>query len=127
MLLRRLCIVGSLATATAAAAAEDAAKPIPGYVCMALNLTEAQVLDPNIAVPIYSEEKQPDGKIVFKKAINSGSVVFVRQPTHVVQGYVEVLRFDNGKPGWIARDMVKPMRGHCTPARRADGRLEIDP
>lgn len=92
---------------------------LPGYTCMTLNQTHDQLYNRADMVPIFASPGGP-------KVGLSGSVVFVRQPSHIVHGYAEILRL-NGQPGWIARDILKPMSGHCTPMLRDNGRPEIGP
>jgi hypothetical protein len=103
-----------------------AVRPLSGYACMALNLTEEQMFDPSIHVPIMSEpsaSSKPLGKAI--------ATVIVASPPHQVNGYLEVLHLD-GRRGWIASQYVRPWRnpgtsGHkCIPSLMSDGRPGFD-
>ena len=113
-----------LVAATGSAQAEHlkAVKPLDGYACMDLNLTEAQLRDNSVTVPILSGPS-PDAPW----GGNASAIVIVRAPLHVVNGYAEILKLD-GQPGWIAADKLKPYasvsnpNAHCTPSVMSNGR-----
>lgn len=99
-----------------------AVHPIDGYGCMRLNVSEAQMLDRHgSGVFILAEPKAdaPHGTL-------APSVVFVRKPMQVVNGYAAVLQL-NGQPGWIAVDKIKPFDGmdRCMPSIMSNGRPGI--
>ena len=100
----------------------EAAQPIEGYECMALNLTPAQMADNSVNVPILSEPKAGAAHVA-----NATPVVLVKAPMHDVGGYEEVLRL-NGKTGWISRSDLKAWQSpngsskKCVPARMSTGR-----
>ena len=97
-----------------------AVRPIDGYVCMRLNVTEAQVLDPKgtgIFILTAPESSAARGT-------PAPGVVFVKKPEHRVNGYLEVLQLTN-HPGWIAADKVVPFDPNyrCVPSVMSNGRL----
>jgi hypothetical protein len=99
-------------------------RPIDGYVCMNLNLSDARMRDPKAPrVPILTEPHP--GALVGTLA---ASIVFAKTPAHVVDGYAEVLQL-TGKPGWIGAGMIVPYRSasnpyaRCTPSLLSNGRI----
>lgn len=100
-----------------------AVRPIPGYVCMSVNRTQAEIENPNMTVPTKSEPSS--------SAPNTGiapATVFVATPKDLSNGYLRILRLD-GKTAWIAQDDVKTwapanpgLNLHCTPAMMSNGR-----
>lgn len=116
-----------VANAGAYAAGLHAVQPIPGYVCMNLTLTDEEMADPKITVPIRSEPA--DSAPV---AATAAATVFVAKPADASNGYLRVLRL-NGKEGWIKADMVKPWSSPngnpsvtCTPSMMSNGRPGFD-
>jgi hypothetical protein len=100
----------------------EAAQPIQGYQCMALNLTPAQMADNSVNVPILSDPKSGAAHVA-----NATSVVLVKAPIHEVDGYDEVLRL-NGKSGWVSQSSLKTWHSpngsneKCVPALMSTGR-----
>lgn len=97
-----------------------AVTPIDGYVCMRLNVTESQVLDPKgtgIFILTAPESSAPHGT-------PAPGILFVKKPEHRVNGYLEVLQLTN-QPGWIAADKVVPFDPNyrCVPSVMSNGRL----
>lgn len=95
-------------------------KPLPGYVCMKLNLTEAQALNPNgsaVYIRLQPADNAPVGTL-------APSVVFARSPAHIENGYLEVIQI-TGKPGWIRQSQVRPMAPteRCVPSLMSNGRI----
>lgn len=76
--------------------------PIPGYVCMDLNITDAQAHDFHFEVPIRST---PDARSQVIQ--NAGGTFAMRSPRHEVGGFVEILTV-NRSIGWISAQYVKP-------------------
>src|SRR5690242_11441299 len=122
---RQLVIVGSFLAPFAADAQTgvQAVRVIPGYVCMSLNLTEQQMMNPSMRVPIKSAPSS--------SAMTTGyasSIVIARSPMHEDQGFVEVLQLD-GREGWIAARDVRPWKNpgpsnqRCFPAVMSNGRV----
>jgi hypothetical protein len=114
-------IAAASLTAPARAESVYAVREIPGYKCMKLNLTEKQALDFSGASLVWiltaPETHAPRGTW-------AASVVFVRTPEHLVNGYLEVLQA-TGKPGWIEADQVKPYDPNmrCVPSVMSNGRI----
>lgn len=96
-----------------------AVRPVPGFACAKLNLTEQQALDMHFAVPIRTVP-EPSATV----GTTASAVLFVRQPIHVVNGYIEVLQL-TGQPGWIERKWVKPYDplARCVPSVMSNGRV----
>jgi hypothetical protein len=103
-----------------------AVRPLDGYVCMNLNLSEAQLLDfkgPRIPILVAP---RPDAAV----GTLAAAVVFAKAPPNVVDGYTEVLQL-TGKPGWIETRMIVPYHSvsnpyaHCTPSLMSNGRIGI--
>jgi hypothetical protein len=99
-----------------------AVRPIAGYVCMRLSVTEAEVLNPRGTGIFILTAPRPDAA----HGTTAPGVVFVRQPQELVDGYLKVLQL-TGQPGWIAADKVRPfdeMR-RCVPSMMSNGRIGI--
>jgi hypothetical protein len=114
-------IAATCLAASARAESVYAVRAIPGYKCMKLNLTEKQALDFSGASLVWiltaPETRAPRGTW-------AASVVLVRTPEHLVNGYLEVLQA-TGKPGWIEADQVKPYDPNmrCMPSVMSNGRI----
>jgi len=114
-----LIIAGALASA-ARAEPVYAVRPLDGYVCMKLNVTEAEVLNPRGTGIFILVAPRPDAA----HGTAAASVVLVREPKHFVDGYLEVMQL-TGQPGWIAADKVKPVDKitRCVPSVLSNGRI----
>ena len=107
-----------LAATPAFAAPPTVVKPLPGYVCMKLNLTEAQALNGSgVYIRLQPADTAPTGTL-------APSVVFARSPAHVENGYLEVIQI-TGAPGWIRQSQVRPMSPteRCVPSLMSNGRI----
>ncbi len=99
-----------------------AVRPLPGYMCMSLNLNEQQMMDPSAQVPVLSDPS-PESRWVG----NAAATVIVASPLREVNGYLRVLKLD-GQPGWIAAKYLKPWRNpgrngqQCVPSLMSNGR-----
>ena len=96
---RRLMLVLPLTALTAHAQGLQVVRPLPGYECMALNLSDQQMMTET--VPILAQPSPSAAKI----GIASATVIAAEAPS--VGGYQKVLRLD-GKPGWISTKFLKP-------------------
>lgn len=101
-----LCAVVLFAGMSTRLSAAVPLTPIPGYVCMGLNITDAQAHDFNFEVPIRSE---PNSKSPVLQT--AAGVLAMRAPRHEVAGFVELLTARQ-IPGWIEARYVGP---HTTP------------
>ena len=95
-------------------------RPIPGYACKKLNITEREAMSPNgagVSIRTAPATTAPAAAL-------APSVLFVRSPEHVVSGFVEVMRLD-GQPGWIEQSRVKPFdpMARCVPSLMSNGRI----
>jgi len=118
-MIRRAALILVLSSSAAAAQPVYAVRPIPGYACAKLNITEHEAMDFHFAVPIRSA---PDPHAAI--GTNASAVLLLKQPVHAENGYVEVLQL-NGQPGWIEQNRVKPYDPHarCVPSVLSNGRI----
>ena len=72
-----------------------AVRPLAGYACMMLNLTDAQMRDNSLVVPVYAGPSTTSGRVG-----NASAIVIARSPLHIVNGFAEML-FPNGATVWI--------------------------
>ena len=99
-----------------------AVRPLPGYACMVLNLTQQQMLDDTLHVPVYAEPSPSSSKVG-----DAAAVVIATSPLNVVRGFGEVL-FPDGRQGWVEAKMLRPYSSasspgaHCTPSLMSNGR-----
>lgn len=117
----RLLIAALLASTSASAAGLYAVQPIPGYACSKLKVTEREAMDPHGGVPIRSAPVASA-----PVAAMAASVLLTKQPLHVINGFVEVLRF-TGDRGWIEQSRVAPFDplARCVPSIMSNGRPGI--
>lgn len=95
-------------------------RPIDGFVCKKLNITEREAMSPTGAgVDIRSAPSASAPSVAI-----APSVLFVRSPEHVVGGFVEVMRI-SGQLGWIEQARVKPFdpSSRCVPSLMSNGRI----
>ena len=99
------------------------AKPLPGYRCMMLNLSEQQSMDPSKRVPVRGAPSMSAPTVGW-----AGAVVVVREPVTSVNGFVQML-FPDGRQVWIASDMLRPYHSlgdpnaKCIPEILPNGRI----
>ena len=110
-----------MALATVGAAAAQGLKPvrpIAGYSCKKLNITEREAMSPSGGG--VSIRTAPNASAA--RASLAPAVLFVKAGP-AVNGYVEVMQLD-GQPGWIEQARVKPFdaNARCVPSIMSDGR-----
>lgn len=99
---------------------------LPSYVCMALNLSPSDMMNPNVEVPIFSGPTSDSNKVARATAI-----VIVSSPEVTSNGYARVLRL-NGITGWISEKYIKTWVNpggngdHCYPALLSNGRIGFE-
>ena len=99
-----------------------AIRPLPGYTCMSLNLTEEQARDFNATPPVLQAPSPSAAKIGLASA-----VVIVADPVRTENGYMSMLMLD-GRSGWIQASKLRPYRSpsnppaHCVPSMMSNGR-----
>jgi hypothetical protein len=99
-----------------------AVKPIPGYVCMRLNLPRDKIVSRDLDVPIFAEPSLRAPKIG-----QAAATLIVRSPMRVENGFAEILFLD-GRVAWIQKDLLRPYAtpeapdAHCTPSIMSNGR-----
>jgi hypothetical protein len=96
-----------------------AVRPIEGYKCMKLKVTEAEAMDFSGASRIWILKDPQAGA---PHIVSASAVVLVKTPEHLVDGFAEVLTI-NGKPGWIEADRLKPYdpNARCIPSLLSNG------
>jgi hypothetical protein len=103
-----------------------AATVLPGYACMALNLPSAEMMNPDILVPIYSNPTSSSNQIG-----RASAIIIVSSPLVLTNGYARVLHL-NGKTGWIFQKYIKTWVSpggtgdHCYPALLSNGRIGFE-
>ena len=95
-------------------------RPVPGFVCKKLNITEREAMSPDgggVSIRTAPAAAAPAAAL-------APSVLFVRSPEHIVAGFVEVMRLD-GQLGWIEQSRVKPFdpSARCVPSLMSNGRI----
>ena len=89
-----------------------AVRPLPGYVCMMLNLTEQQSMDQSVNVPVRA------GPSATAPVLGSApSTVAVRSPVRPLNGFLEAL-FPTGQTVWIAAESLRPYRSLADPTAK---------
>lgn len=115
---------GMMCTGTSADAGTT--HDLHGYECMALNLTQQQMMDPSIRIPIRSAPSS--SAPVTGNAI---ATVIAAAPVVRTGGYIKVLQL-NGRSGWIDGRYLKNWTNpggngqRCFPAVLPNGRLGFD-
>ena len=114
-----------VASINASAQTLTAERPLTGYKCMALNLTEQQMMDPSTHVPILAQPAASSALVGYASATVIASL---SPPT---DGFRHVLRLD-GVPGWIdiqyLKDWTNPGGNgqKCIPSIMSNGRVGFD-
>ena len=116
-------LIGILIIGSVPGIAAGQAKPLPGYRCMMLNLSEQQSMDPSKRVPVRGAPSMSAPTVGW-----AGAVVGVREPVTSVNGFVQML-FPDGRQVWIASDMLRPYHSlgdpnaKCIPEILPNGRI----
>lgn len=102
------------------AAGPTVVKPLEGYACARLNATEAEMLNPHGTGIVIRTEPSASAPV----GTAASSIVFVRRPSHTVNGFAEVVQV-TGQPGWIQADRIKPLDNmtRCVPSLMSNGRI----
>ena len=102
------------------------ASDLQGYECMSLNLTQQQMMDPSVKVPIKSG---PTAEAAVTG--NAIATIIASSPLVETNGYVKVLEL-NGHIGWIKSGYLKPWINpggngqRCYPSMLQNGRIGFD-
>ncbi|MDT8278893.1 hypothetical protein RQ734_22845 [Roseomonas mucosa] len=102
-----------------------AVRPIPGYACMQLNLTEKQMFDYNSLPPVREQPSSSSHSI----GVASG-IVITENPVREENGFVAMM-LANGKKGWVAADKLQPYHSssnppaRCVPSIMSNGRIGL--
>jgi len=95
-------------------------RPLPGYRCMMLNLTQEQFM--SVRVPVRAQPLASAPEVGW-----AGTNVAVRYPLHIVSSFTEAL-FPTGATVWIESNKLRPYRSlsdpaaTCTPAIMSNGK-----
>lgn len=101
--------------------------PLAGYACMSLKLTNAELQDKSLAIPVYAGPSKESGRVG-----NAAAVVIAKSPLHVVDGFAELL-FPTGREVWIEADLLTAYHNesdpnaHCTPSLMSNGKPGFGP
>ena len=115
-----LLLMAPLFVMSAQAQGLQAVRPLSGYKCMALNLSEQQMMTET--VPMLAQPSAGAPKV----GIVAATVIAAESPP--VNGYQKVLRLD-GKVGWVSSQYLKPWVNpgssgqKCVPSLMSNGRL----
>ena len=100
----------------------QAVRPIPGYVCMRLNLAREQIMRPDLDVPVYQGPSLSSLKIG-----QAAAALIVKSPMVVRNGLAEILFLD-GRVGWVQASVLGPYatpstpNAQCTPSIMSNGK-----
>jgi len=103
-----------------------AVRPLPGYSCTSLNLTEDQVRDFNALPPVMQQPSPTSSKLGV-----AGAIVITVDPARVTNGYAAVLMPD-GRAGWVQATRLHPYRNaanpsvRCVPSMMSNGHPGLD-
>lgn len=119
--------MGALIGLCLAASAEalTAVRPIEGYVCMNLKLSdpEKDVWDESKLPSVFAKPSATSNKIGYV-----GVTAIVASPLHIVNGYAEILHPD-GRKGWLEAALLEPYKvpgkpkAKCVPSILSNGRI----
>lgn len=124
--MQKLLLAGAVLTAMGSGITHANARDLQGYKCMSLNLTQQQMMDPSVRVPIKSG---PSASAPVTG--NAIATVIAASPLVENQGYIKVLEL-NGHTGWIQAGFLKPWVNpggngqRCYPAMLPTGRIGFD-
>lgn len=115
-------LVASLTSASGHAESLHAVRPLPGYVCMQLTLTPAQLTDPKVGVPVRDAPNHTARIVGY-----ASNTLIAQDQTELTSGFRKVLQL-NGEAGWIdaryLRAWSNPLAptSKCSPAMMSDGK-----
>lgn len=113
----------ALSSGPAFAQGTSGARPLTGYACMSLNITDAQAQDFHYHVSFYAKPSLNSEVVGF-----ASSQVAIRVPAHTVEGFTEAL-FPTGAAVWIQSALLRPYHSkldptaRCVPAILKNGRV----
>lgn len=100
-----------------------AVRPVPGLKCMSLDAASRSAMRQDELPPVLMSPDPNAAHIGYPT-----SIVFVKNPLHEKNGFVEMVRL-NGETGWIAASHLEPWRplnggsATCTPSLMSNGKL----
>ena len=104
--------VVALTPSFASAQGASDGRPLQGYACMSLKITDEQAHDFNYHVSFYTAPS-----LSAHVAGYASSQVAVRQPAHIVGDFTEAL-FPTGAKVWIQSDLLRPYHSSLDPSAR---------
>lgn len=99
----RMLIHAAIAVVTVGASAH-AARPLPGYQCLALNMTAVEASNPNFMLTV--RQGPSDQAPVIGTA---GALLIAADPVVQKNGYIQITR-PNAQTGWVPASSTKPWR-----------------
>ena len=124
VLMGLMVAAGGVIFGKAQAAGVEAVRPLPGYVCMDINMPPSELLNPDVHVTML---QNPDASAPPVGYAAATVIASVDAPTN---GYRRVLRAD-GVQGWISAAKLKPWVNpggngqRCAPSMMSNGRLGL--
>ena len=121
-----IAIFVGMVSGVAQAQGLSVARHLSGYTCMSLNLTEQELMDGSVPVPVRSDPSPSAPQVGVAAAM-----VAVREPVTVVNGFVEML-FPNGRTVWVQSGVLKPWKSannpkaKCYPSLMSNGKPGFD-
>ena len=113
----RMLIQAAIAIVTLGTSAY-ASQPLPGYQCLALNMTPAQAADPNFVLTV---RRGPSDQAPVLGTV--GALLIAANPVVQQNGYIQITRADSSV-GWVPASSAKPWRSP-NPASNARCYAEI--
>lgn len=104
-----------------------AVHPLPGYACMQLALTPAQIVDPKVGVPVREAPSRSAAIAGY-----AATTVIVQSPPQARNGFLQVLRPD-GDLGWVEAGYLRPWANpyapsaRCVPSMMSNGKPGFGP
>ena len=89
-----------------------AVSPLPGYVCMQLTLTPAQLTDPKVGAPVREAPSRSSRIVAY--AANTMIVQWPQEPT---DGFLKVV-WPGGQGGWMEAGYLRPWKNPFVPSDR---------
>jgi len=89
-----------------------AVSPMPGYVCMQLTLTPAQLTDPKVGAPVREGPSRSSQILAY-----AANTMIVQWPQKPADGFLEVV-WPGGRSGWMEAGYLRPWRNPFVPSDR---------
>lgn len=124
MAIRISMLVHAAVAVVTISASANASKPLPGYQCLALNMTPAQAADRNFMLTV---RRGPSDQAPILGT--EGALLIAANPVVQQNGYIQITRAD-ASVGWVPASSTKPWRSpnpassaRCFPEILDNGRV----